>query len=142
MANRQGIPTAGINGIWSSGSGRGGHALRCKLCRLCRLYSARANQFARWCLLHGPELIGRDRLPDPAKDLTVCLRLRPEFTIDKDGRPLPVSAVQAFCSAIRYLYMRKWVLVADETEVEVSRVVKAGSQTRVEEVAVRFTDAC
>ena len=33
-----------------------------------RLYSARANQFARWCLLHGPELIGRDRFTRSSQD--------------------------------------------------------------------------
>ena len=43
-------------------------------------------------------------------------------TIDKDRRPLPVSTVQAVCSAIRYMYMKNEVLVADETKVEMSRV--------------------
>ncbi len=94
-------------------------------------------QFARWCLLHGPELVGRDGLPDPAKMRIGCLidgvlegeaRMHALFlasaTIGKDGRPLPVSTVQAVCSAIRYMYMKNRVLVADETKVEMSRVLK------------------
>ena len=38
-----------------------------------KVYSVTVKQFASWCLLHGRELIGRDRLPDPAKMRVGCL---------------------------------------------------------------------
>ena len=88
------------------------------------------------CLLHAPELIGEDGLPDPAKIKDGCLvddvfeseagihaLFLASATTNKDGMPLSAFPPAALLN----IFIPKRGCVADETKVEVSRCLKGRS---------------